>query len=127
MALEVAPTTISSIETVTSAESGRSREASFKRTEKGLEVRVAVIELQRWFDCLASAGHVVTGVAGAPNQRFDYFRSLLKHVETLATLLLFWRSSSAGMFPWSVGGTGRGHGSIYGGRAHMASHPPVKT
>ena len=74
----------------------RGTAASFRRTEGALGVRVAMIEVQKAYSCVENAGHVVTGVAGASRERSDYVRSLVKHVETLATLLLFWKSTTAG-------------------------------
>lgn len=76
------------------------REASFNLMERSLVVRVAMIELQKAFDCVDSAGHVTTAVGGGLEQRYDYMISLFKHVDALATLLLFWKSR-AGLFVYA--------------------------
>lgn len=73
------------------------RQVSFSLMEKSLAVRVAMIELQKAFDCVEGAGHLTTAVGGGLEQRYDYMISLFKHVDALATLLLFWKSKAAGM------------------------------
>ena len=57
-----------------------------------------MIELQKAFDCIEGASHVTRAVGGGLEQRYDYMISLFKHVDALATLLLFWKSKAAGMF-----------------------------
>lgn len=73
------------------------RQTSFNLMEKSLAVRVAYIELQKAFDCVEGASHVTTAVGGGPEQRYDYMKSLFKHVDALATLLLFWKSKATGL------------------------------
>ena len=73
------------------------RQTSFNLMEKSLAVRVAMIELQKAFDCVEGASHVTTAVGGGLEQRYDYMKSLFKHVDALATLLLFWKTKAAGM------------------------------
>ena len=73
------------------------RQTSFKLMEKSLAVRVAMIELQKAFDCVEGASHVTTAVGGGPERRCNYMISLFKHVDALATLLLFWKSKAEGM------------------------------
>lgn len=73
------------------------RQTSFNLMERSLAVRVAMIELQKTFDCIVGASHVTTAVGGGHEQRYDYMISLFKHVDALATLLLFWKSKAAGM------------------------------
>lgn len=67
-------------------------QASFKRAERHMAVRIAMVELQEAFNCVKSASHVTTAVGGGPEERFDYMSSLFKHVDALATLLLKWKS-----------------------------------
>ena len=74
------------------------RQASFNLMEKSLAVRVAMIELLKAFDCVEGASHVTTAVGGGLEHRYDYVKSLWKHVDALATLLLYWKSMAAGMF-----------------------------
>lgn len=71
------------------------RQISFNLMEKSLAVRVAMIELQKAFDCVEGASHVTTAVGGGLEQRYDYMKSLFKHVDALATLLLFWQQAKA--------------------------------
>ena len=73
------------------------RQTSFNLLKKSLAVRVAMIELQKAFDCVEGASHVTTAVGGGLEQRYNYMLSLFKHVDALATLLLYWKSKAAGM------------------------------
>lgn len=72
------------------------RQTSFNLMERSLAVRVAMIELQKAFDCVEGACHVTAAAEGGLEQRFAYMISLFKHVDALATLLLFWKSKAAG-------------------------------
>lgn len=69
-------------------------QTSFRKTERGLAVRIAMAEIQKAFDCVESASHVTTAIGGGPEERYEYMTSLFKHVDALATLLLFWKSKS---------------------------------
>ena len=98
--LEEGETQIRSVDEVAKQHPGHrhvGRQASFNLMEKGLVVRVAMIELKKAFDCIDSANYVTTAGGGGLEQRYDYISSLVKHVETLATLLLFWKSKAGGM------------------------------
>ena len=72
-------------------------QTSFRKTERGLAVRIAMAEIQKAFDCVESASHVTTAIGGGPEERYEYMTSLFKHVDALATLLLFWKSKSTGV------------------------------
>lgn len=74
------------------------RQASFNLMEKSLAVRVATIELLKAFDCVEGVSHVTTAVGEGLEHRYDYMKSLWKHVDALATLLLYWKTMAAGMF-----------------------------
>ena len=100
-ALEEGDTEISSVDEVSKQLPGHKhvgRQASFNLMQRSLAVKVAMIELQKAFDCVESANHVVTAAGGGLEQRYDFLSSLFKHVEALATLLLFWKSKAAGIF-----------------------------
>lgn len=70
--------------------------ASFDQTERGLAVRIGLVEVQKAFDCVESSCHVTTAVGGSLEERWDYMSSLFKHVDALSSLLLFWKTKSAG-------------------------------
>lgn len=99
-ALEEGEVLIRSVEEVGQPAPGHKhlgRQASFKKLERGLSVRVAMAEIQKAFDCVESASHVTTAVGGGLDERYDYMTSLFKHVDALATLLLFWKSKPPGL------------------------------
>ena len=72
------------------------QQASFNRMERRLAVRVGMIELQKAFDCVENASHVTKAAGEKLTERLDYVQSLFKHVDSLATLLLFWKTRSSG-------------------------------
>ena len=99
-ALEEGDSLISSVDEVSKQVPGHKhvgRQLSFNLMERSLAVRVAMIELQKAFDCVEGASHVTAAVGGSLEQRYDYMVSLFKHVDALATLLLFWKSKAAGI------------------------------
>lgn len=99
-ALEEGDSLISSVDEVSKQVPGHKhvgRQLSFNLVERSLAVRVAMIELQEKFDCVEGASHVTAAVGGSLEQRYDYMVSLFKHVDALATLLLFWKSKAAGI------------------------------
>lgn len=59
-------------------------------------MRIGLVEVQKAFDCVENSGHVTTAVGGSLEERWDYMSSLFKHVDALASLLLFWKTKSAG-------------------------------
>jgi hypothetical protein len=81
------------------AEKGKASgsKSSFMLVEKSLAVRVALTELQKSFDCLTGVDHVL-GEGSGSQERVDYLRSLVHHVDTLATLILYWQTKPDGKY-----------------------------
>lgn len=71
---------------------------SFKLVEKSLAVRVALTELQKSFDCVSGVDDVLGGDISRGQERLDYLRSLVYHVDTLSTLLLHWQTKPDGEY-----------------------------
>lgn len=95
-ALEEGDTFIHSIDELTKPAPGHKhvgRQLSFKKTEKRLMVRVALVELQEAFSCIRNPSHMTRALGGSLEERYDYVSSLFKHVDSLATLLLTWKSA----------------------------------
>jgi len=97
--LDEGDTLIQSVEELsqnTQAQRSLGGKTSFDQTERGLAVRIGLVEVQKAFDWVESSCHVTTAVGGSLEERWDYMSSLFKHVDALASLLLFWKTKSAG-------------------------------
>ena len=95
-ALEEGDPIIHSLDEVFQLAPGRKHlggKASFKKTERNMAVRIAMVEIQEAFHCVKNASHVTTAVGRGLEERYDYMSSLFTHVDALATLLLKWKSA----------------------------------
>jgi len=100
-ALEEGDTTVIAVQEAASKRSSPGRKSrdsrvSFSLVEKSLSVRVALAELLNSFNCAVVRGAL--GEGARKEERLDYLRSLVVHVDTLATLLLHWQTKPDGEY-----------------------------
>ena len=81
-----------------SAQSNQSKQQSHalscSKVERSMCVRTAMVEFLKVFNVVEMASYHVTTVGCSKSERYDYVRSLVNHVDALATLILYWQHSS---------------------------------